>query len=184
MNSAANSAANSGEIRRLGPEEAEAYRHLRLEGLRRHPDAFGESYADAAGKPPHHWPEMLETAGVFGAWREGRLIATAACVTAAEWGLPAHLLHKAFLIGVYTRPKARGAGFGRAVCQAAVDHARGLPRIDQIMTAVQVDNVPARTLYETLGFVVWGRQPRALKVQGRYHDEFEMALLFDGAEAE
>lgn len=45
------------------------------------------------------------------------------------------------------------------------------------MTAVHVDNSRAISLYESLGFVAWGRQLRALKVWGRHHDELEMALL-------
>jgi hypothetical protein len=34
----------------------------------------------------------------------------------------------------------------------------------------------ARQLYETVGFVVYGREPRALKVGDQYYDEDFMVL--------
>jgi len=34
------------QIRRLEPHDAAAYRDLRLEGLRNHPEAFGASWED------------------------------------------------------------------------------------------------------------------------------------------
>ncbi len=172
------------QVRRLGAAEAEVFRHLRLDGLRRHPEAFGESYAEAAARPPHHWPELLERSAVFGGWRDGRLGATASCATGADIGLPANLRHKALLVGVYVAPRARGTGLGRAVCQAAVDHARALPGIDLMLVSVNADNAGAVALYEALGFVAWGRQPRSIKVAGRHYDEIEMALLFAEAPAE
>lgn len=167
------------DVRRLGPDDAERARHLRLEALRHHPEAFAESYDEMATKPPHFWPELLETAAVFGAWRDGRLVASAACFTGADFDLPAHMRHLAFLTAVYVTPKARGYGYGIAVCQAVIEHARSLPHIDLLKTAVNAGNRPALTLYENLGFVAWGRHPRALKVDGIWHDEIEMALLFD-----
>lgn len=171
------------DVRRLGPDDAETFRHLRLEGLRLHPEAFAESYDEEARKPPHHWPELLEQAAVFGAWRDAKLVATAACFTGADFALPAHMRHLAFLTGVYVTPKARGYGYAIAVCQAVIEHARGLPQIDVLKTAVNAENRPALTLYENLGFWAWGRHPRALKIDGHWHDEIEMALLFERGRA-
>jgi RimJ/RimL family protein N-acetyltransferase len=171
------------DVRRLGPEDAEVFRHLRLEGLRHHPEAFAESYDAEAKKPPHAWPELLERAAVFGAWREGRLVATATCFTGADFGLPTHMRHLAFLAGVYVTAKARGYGYAIAVCRAVIEHARGLPQIDVLKTAANVENRPALTLYENLGFEAWGRHPRALKIDGHWHDEIEMAMLFERGRA-
>jgi RimJ/RimL family protein N-acetyltransferase len=167
------------DVRRLTPDDAEAARHLRLEGLRHHPEAFAESYDEVAQWPPHRWHELLEEAAIFGAWRDGRLVATAACFTGTDFDLPAHMRHLAFLTGVYVTPKARGYGYAIAVCRAVIEHAHGLPEIDVLKTAVNAENRAALTLYENLGFVAWGRSPRALKIDGRFHDEIEMALLFE-----
>ena len=38
-------------IRRLSAADAEAYRAIRLEGLERHPAAFGASFREESGRP-------------------------------------------------------------------------------------------------------------------------------------
>ena len=54
---------------------------------------------------------------------------------------------------VYVRERARGAGLGRALVEAALERARerGCRRVD---LDVDHDNAPARALYESLGFAV------------------------------
>ena len=167
----------SPSVYRLIPDDAPAYRDLRLEALRQHPSAFADSFANETTTPPNQWLRRLERVAVFAVRRGDRLVAMAACPTARDFGDAVHTHHKAYLTGVYVTPEARGCGFGGAVCRAVIEHARALPGIDQIMTAVNSANGPALALYQGLGFVAWGRQPRALKVDGEYHDEIEMALL-------
>lgn len=167
----------SSSVGRLTPDDAPVYRDLRLEALRRHPSAFANSFDCETEIPPDRWPGFLQRVAVFGAWQDHRLVAMAACPTAKDFDNAVHTHHKAYLTGVYVKPEARGHGFGGAVCRAAIEHARTLPGIDQIMTAVNSANGSALALYQSLGFVAWGRQPCALKVDGAYHDEIEMALL-------
>ena len=167
----------SSSVGRLAPDDAPVYRDLRLEALRRHPSAFANSIDRETEIPPDRWPGRLQRVAVFGAWQDHRLVAMAACPTAKDFDNAVHTHHKGLS---YRRLReARGAGpwLGGAVCRAAIEHARTLPGIDQIMTAINSANGPALALYQSLGFVAWGRQPRALKVDGAYHDEIEMALL-------
>lgn len=140
-------------VSRLTPGDAPAYRDLRLEALRQHPTAFANSFDCETEIPPDRWPGRLGRVAVFGAWRGGQLVATAACPTAKDFGDAVHTHHKAYLTGVYVTPEARGRGLGAAVCRAAIDHARALPGIDQIMAAVNSANDPALALYQNLGFV-------------------------------
>ena len=160
-------------IRRLTAEDAEAYRELRLEGLSRHPGAFGASYADDARCSLSDWRARLATGGTFGAFRDGSLLGTA--------GLLRHdaekTRHKAVLVGVYVRDGARGTGLGRALVEAVIAEARG--EFEQILASVGADNEAARRLYEDLGFRSWGLQPRSLKVGERYVDEVELVLFLD-----
>jgi ribosomal protein S18 acetylase RimI-like enzyme len=57
----------------------------------------------------------------------------------------------AYLEELYVVPERRGQGLGRALLEAAMDHARerGAARID---LNTSVDDVAARALYESAGF--------------------------------
>jgi RimJ/RimL family protein N-acetyltransferase len=48
---------------------------------------------------------------------------------------------------------------------------------EQLLLAVGVFNEPARRAYAAMGFVPYGIEPRALKVDGVYVDEEHMILL-------
>ena len=39
----------------------------------------------------------------------------------------------------------------------------------------------ARRMYESMGFEVWGREPRALKWRDRAVDELHLVLMLDSA---
>ncbi len=160
-------------IRRLTAEDAEAYRALRLEGLARHPEAFGAAYGDDARRPLSEWRERLASGTVFGAFRAGEILGTAGLLrNGAE-----KTRHKGVLVGVYVRDEARGAGLGRALVEAVIAAARD--EVQQLLASVSADNEGARQLYEDLGFRAWGLQPRSLKVGGRYVDEVELVLFLD-----
>lgn len=67
--------------------------------------------------------------------------------------------HLVWLLAVYVRPAARGAGVLDALVDAAADWARGRGAVELVLE-VHEDNARARTAYEKLGFVATGqRQP-------------------------
>src|SRR3954465_6256625 len=92
-------------IRRLGSSDAAAYRELRLEGLSLHPEAFGASWDDEAGKPLSWFVDRLESNAVFGGWRDGAALAGVAGLLVPS---AAKLRHKGVLWGMFVRPDARG----------------------------------------------------------------------------
>jgi ribosomal protein S18 acetylase RimI-like enzyme len=65
----------------------------------------------------------------------------------------------AYLEELYVVPGRRGHGLGRALLEAAMDHARerGAARID---LNTSEDDVAARALYESLGFTNREREPQ------------------------
>ena len=69
----------------------------------------------------------------------------------------------------------RGRGLGRALVGAVIDAARraGLEKIE---LSVYASNVPALSLYRSVGFVEEGRKVRGRKVDGRYDDVILMGL--------
>ena len=56
--------------------------------------------------------------------------------------------------------------------------ARARTRVEQVHLAVTANNAAAVALYEHLGFVRYGTEPRALRVNGRDLDEHLMVLRF------
>jgi len=51
-------------------------------------------------------------------------------------------------------------------------------RVEQVLPAVTAGNAAAVALYEHLGFVRYGTEPHALRVNGRDFDEHLMVLRF------
>ena len=161
-------------IRRLGPEDAEAYRALRFEMLEQAPDAYGDSIEEAAARPDTHWTDELSTErAFFGGFVGGKLVASANFLqeSAKKAG------HRGWVLGVYVAPEARGNGLGQALIAKILDHAR--QRVIQVHLGVGSHNIKALKLYERLGFRVTGTTPRSLEIGGNYIDEHEMVCFFD-----
>lgn len=162
-------------IRRLRESDWEEYRSLRLEALRLEPEAFGSDYSEYTDRPPEYWqsraagtPDLF----ILGAFRDDRLVGTVGI--AREQGIKGR--HKAWIIGVYVSPAARGTGIGRQLLGQMIAEARELDGLVQLILGVGTGNTPARQLYLAAGFQVYGTEPRALLVNGRYVDEDLMYL--------
>jgi ribosomal protein S18 acetylase RimI-like enzyme len=158
-------------IRRLSPEDAALFRDIRLEGLRRNPDAFGSTVEAECQKPLSFFAERLATSTVFAAFRGTDLAGVAGFYIQPG---PKHA-HKGMLWGMYVRPQARGAGTGARLVAAVIDHARA--HVELIQLSVIGENLTARRLYERFGFEEYGLEKRAAKYHGIYHDDVLMAKM-------
>jgi len=159
------------EIRRLTPDDAALYRDIRLESLALAPEAYGSSHVDESRHPPDWFAERLREAWVAGAFQGDALVGIAAHVVRDG----AKHRHKGFLWGVYVRPAARRGGVARRLCQAVLADAQG--QVEQVQLSVAATNHSARRLYASLGFVAWGVERNARRVDGRYHDDVHMAKV-------
>ena len=160
-------------VRRLGPEDAAAFRALRLEGLAAHPCAFAASHDEEAGQGLADVGARLERQPVFGGFAEGALLGVAGFAVPSL----AKKRHKGLLWGVYVREAARGRGLGRALVAQVIEHARS--QVRQLHVAVVTTNHAARRLYRSLGFSPYGLEPRGLACAGRYFDQELMVLPLD-----
>ena len=88
--------------------------------------------------------------------------------------------HRATIWGVFVEPAYRGRGFGRAVVAAAINLARSWAGVDYIDLGASARADAARRLYESLGFVAWGREPEATEIDGWRYDETHMTLRLAG----
>ena len=156
-------------IQRLEPADAESFRAIRLEALERNPEAFQMTHRDEAADSLDQVADRLRRAAVFGAIIEDRLVGTAGFfVLQGE-----KVRHKGILWGMYVRPQARGLGIAGALVEHVIAHAR--TEVEILGLSVITVNAAARRLYERLGFVAYGTEPRAMKQGGVYYDEVLMA---------
>ena len=165
--------------RLLESSEYPAYCALRREMLGDMPWSFGASPEDDAASDPVKLAERLSAprnviVAVFDE-ATGTPVSVAGLVGSER----TKTRHGAGIWGVYTTPAARGQGAGRAVMNATIEMARSWEGIRKVWLSVSDDAPPARALYESLGFVVWGTEPISLVVDGVDHAEIHMALLFD-----
>ena len=162
-------------IRLLTPADAALYRPVRLDALAAHPDAFSSAFAREQEMPLAWFEERLTTSDVFGAFIAEALVGVAGF--RRQDG--AKTEHKALLWGMYVRPNARKFAVGRRLVDTVVAHAA--KRVEQLQLAVVSENTAAIRLYTAAGFVEYGREVKALKLDGRYFDEILMALFFSEA---
>lgn len=164
-------------IRRLTPMDAGAYRTLRLEALRLHPEAFSSDYAGESRMSAEDFAARMPSppGGVFGGFirnGSGELLAgTAGLVVQPR----EKLRHKGQLVGMYVAPPHRRGGMAAALVQHIIQQAR-TAGLHVLQLGVTRGNEPARRLYAQLGFRPYGVEQDALWVDGRFYDEELMAL--------
>ena len=162
-------------VRRLDAEDIEAYREIRLEALVVEPTAFTSDHASEASLTADEWQGRLERNHVFGTFDGDRLVGVATFFLESR----EKARHRGHVVAVYMRPEARGRGAGRGLMEAVIAEARG--KATQLHLGVTVGNEAARRLYERVGFQIYGVDPRALRIDGRYYDEHLMVRLLDEA---
>jgi ribosomal protein S18 acetylase RimI-like enzyme len=160
-------------VRPLTQADAEAFRALRLRGLREEPDPFLSTYDEEQAWPVERTRAHLgslreaEADAVLGAFEGGVLVG--ALGVARERQRKAR--HLAKLWGMYVAPEARGRGHGRALLDAALERLRGVPGVEQVHLTVITTDEAARRLYQRAGFTVVGLLRGAMKDGDRYLDE-------------
>jgi RimJ/RimL family protein N-acetyltransferase len=160
-------------VRRLVASDAEAYRALRIEGLRVSPASFGSSLAEEIDRPASAWTERLEKGFVFGLFDGAALKGIGGFYREAMRNSE----HRGHLVGVYLTPTARGQGGSDLLIAAIIDEARH--HVLQLHLVVTQSNERARRLYERHGFSIYGHDPRGLRVDGVFYDDDLMVLRLD-----
>ncbi|OJX09851.1 MAG: hypothetical protein BGO77_05405 [Caedibacter sp. 37-49] len=63
--------------------------------------------------------------------------------------------------------------------KSALHHAYEGMKCQVIYLSVEATNIPARKLYESCGFRVWGTKPYALNVSGKLYPLYHMSLILN-----
>lgn len=164
----------------LQEDDTPALWHLRRKALEEEPDSFTESLLEMDGMSVQEYAHRLGTGGgdnfVIGAFERGSLVGMAGFYRES----PIKRRHKGRVWGVYVSPEYRGLGVGHGLLTRLLERARQVQGLETVSLSVATTREPARRLYARLGFRVFGMEPHALKVDGRYVDEDHMFLDIRG----
>jgi GNAT superfamily N-acetyltransferase len=166
-------------VRVLTTSDIPAFRALRLDALRLHPESFVPTYEEersvngssVASKFRNDW--IKDGNFILGAYRNGWLVGA---IGVKRWPRQKQR-HKATVWLLYTHADIRGQGTGRQLLVAAIDCCRRDPEIEMVHLSVGRESTTARHLYTSLGFQSYGVEPRALKLDECYYIDVEMMAL-------
>ena len=132
--------------------------HAETENLLTYPD---ENTMDAEKEAEYlaaaaDSPDEIEICAV----QDGEIAGTAGISAVAHWNKTKHRAE----FGIGIRKSAWGLGIGRALTEACIECARRAGYL-QLELDVVADNASAIALYQSLGFVEYGRNPRGFRTR-------------------
>lgn len=183
---ASRAAASAISVRRLGPADLGAYKQLRDEALRLHPEAFTSDHETERQRAPESYlgrlglSEPLGGSFLLGAFagRPGQEQLIGALGLERE--TRSKTRHIAWLIALMVLPVHTGRGVGSQLVARCIDQARGATGLEMIVLSVTASSERVVRLYERAGFERYGMIPRAVRIddgkQVQYHDKAQMLL--------
>jgi RimJ/RimL family protein N-acetyltransferase len=160
--------------RRLLSSDAPCYRDLMLHAYENFSEAFTSTANERRAKSLSWWEERIASddgsSVGFGAFDGEEMVGTAGI----EYETRDKTKHKSLLFGMFVRPEYRGHGIGRALIDAALDHARSRPGSLVMQLALTGGNVSAQRLYEACGFTTFGVEPMGLCIEGGFRAKVHM----------
>jgi RimJ/RimL family protein N-acetyltransferase len=158
-------------VRVLTPRDAEAFRALRLEGLRSNPESFGAHIDDEEKLPVAEFARRItptECAWVLGAFDAGDVL-RGVMGWFREHG--AKRAHQSMLWGAYVQSSHRRSGYAAALLSTLLRRIDAVPNLRCVQLHVWSENVSAKSLYAKFGFRPVAVYPESLQVSGRFIDE-------------
>ena len=160
----------------LTSPHVEAYKKIRLEALKKNPEAFGSSYEEEVDNHQKFVTRLAQdspTSFVLGCFEGGILAGIVGF--AQERSLKR--LHIGGIYSMYVTASARKKGYGKLLVAEVLNRVALVPEIKQLHLQVVSTNVAAIKLYEHFNFKFYGEEKNALKVEDEFHDENLMVLM-------
>lgn len=155
-------------IRLLTEQDAHAYRAIRLEMLLDKPEAYGDSHEESNKESIDFYIYRIVDGQIFAAFDGDNIIATTGYFIQKGQRQD----HKAYVWGVYVKPKFRGKNLSSKLLNIVLEDLPSSIILAQL--AVVKGNTPAEKIYKKAGFQVWGVEEKALKVGEVFYDEIQM----------
>lgn len=156
-------------VRRLGVDEWEQYRSVRLAALKESPDAFSAKHDDEAAEPETFWRARMQRSTRLVAERDGMPLGIASVGPASEDdpGL-------AQLFGLWVAPEARGTGVATELVRAGAHTAADAGK-RQLIYWVGTENGRAVAFASGFGFRPTAER-RPMRVVSEDDGEQEIAM--------
>lgn len=159
-------------IRRLTTIDYQIYREIRLEMLKNEPSSFGSSFSDESKFQDKQWIDRLNKNNVFtlGKFDNQKIVGIAVLVISPR----EKMRHGATINSVYVNQEYRNKGFAQELINEAIEIAKE-NQVETIKLSVVTHNKKALYLYDKLGFSIYGEEPKMIKYNGNYINQY---LLF------
>ncbi len=163
-------------IRPIEENDFEEFVRLRSEALKTAPESFGSDYEHYNNLSPfdkeHAFSRLLNYPFNFalGAFDNENRILGLAGFSSRHYNKKQR--HKGYLWGIYVSESCRGKGIATQLVETMFEIAREETFCEHIRLTVASDNEQAISLYTNLGFIKYGTEHRALKLdENTYIDE-------------
>jgi ribosomal protein S18 acetylase RimI-like enzyme len=162
-------------IKKLIKHDVDHYRNIRLEALSNNPDSFGTMYAEEVIRTTDDFREKISvdnSSFILGCYGDKDLIGI----------VPFHqesrikLRHKAYIRSMYVQPEYRKKGIGKLLLNELIARAKAIKEIEILLLDVITNNFPAKQLYLSFGFQIYGIEKMAYKLNHQYFDLEYMSL--------
>ena len=153
-------------LRLLSEADLPAYKRLRDQMLAQHPDAFTSDAETERSRDAQSYRARLAGGG-HGTCLFTLVAADGATLVGAiscERELRAKVRHTAHIAGMMVLPGQQGRGIGRQLMEAALLLLKAQAGIELLTLSVTSSNRAAVSLYESCGFVRYGRLEGAIKM--------------------
>ena len=162
-------------IKKLIKHDAENYRNIRLEALYNNPDYFGTMYDQEAIVTIDKFRERIPVDNnnfILGSYQNKDLIG----IVAFHQESRMKVRHKAYIRSMYVKPEYRKKGVGKLLLNETIERAKAIEEIEILLLDVVTNNLPAKQLYRSLGFQIYGIEKMAYKLNHQYFDLEYMSL--------
>ena len=165
------------EIRILSSwEDAEKYRSIRLESLKNSPESFASSYEEERDFSIEEFMKQIQSNDSFtyGAFEKNELVGIITLYKDELYKLS----HRAHIGAMYVSPAKRSLGIGKVLMEEAIKKAKEIEGVEQVYLAVVSTNEPAKKLYSSLGFEVFGSEKKGLKLDNNLYFDVDFMILY------